>query len=105
MQGNKMQEILSLAATLAVLVALSGVLPIVSVVSAIAQEARPTEVARSVAPTKKHRAETIDVDRLTLDSDFTIFMRHDCPPELRLRALRKLWTLLPPAPIDDSAPI
>jgi hypothetical protein len=98
-----MQEILSLAATIAVLVALSGLLPIMSVGSATAQEGPPIEIAKALPVPEKHRAESIDIDALTLDSDFTIFMRRDCPPELRLRALRKLWTLLPQNPVNETA--
>lgn len=47
---------------------------------------------------------TQDLDALTLDSDFTQFMRDDCPDDLRLRALRRLWTLIPGnTVVEDSA--
>ena len=98
-----MQEILSWTATLVVLVALSGILPIMSAGPAAAQEGPPIEIARALPAPERHRAESIDIDALTLDSDFTIFMRRDCPPELQLRALRKLWTLLPQNPVDETA--
>ena len=51
--------------------------------------AAPSAAARSAA--------TLDLDALTLESDFTPFMRRDCPEPLRRRALRKLWNLLPQA--------
>jgi hypothetical protein len=44
-----------------------------------------------------HPAEAVDIGALTLASDFTVFMRRDCPEPLRRSALRKLWSLLPQA--------
>jgi len=41
------------------------------------------------------RFEATDVDGLTLESDFSIFLREDCPPDLRKNALQRLWHLLP----------
>lgn len=99
-----MQHMLSVVATFAVLVAMSGIVPIMIAVSAAAQEVRPIEIARSVGQ-EQQRAETIDINSLTLDSDFSVFMRPGCPAELRLKALRKLWMLLPPVPIDENAAI
>lgn len=32
-----------------------------------------------------------DIDSLTYESDFTVFMRKGVPPDLRRRALQKLW--------------
>ena len=100
-----MQHMLSVVATFAVLVAMSGIVPIVIAVSAAAQEVRPIEIARSAGGQEQQRAETIDIDSLTLDSDFSVFMRPSCPAELRLKALRKLWMLLPPVPTDENAAI
>jgi hypothetical protein len=99
-----MQHMLSVVATFAVLVAMSGIVPIIIAVSTAAQEVRPIEIARSVGQ-EQQRAETIDINSLTLDSDFSVFMRPGCPAELRLKALRKLWMLLPPVPIDENAAI
>ena len=47
----------------------------------------------------------IDIDDLTLDSDFTIFMGPDVPPELRNKALRKLWKLMPQGPVEPNSAI
>ena len=45
-----------------------------------------------------------DIQNLSLDSDFRRFMRADCSPGVRLKALRQLWRLLPWPTIDlDSA--
>lgn len=99
-----MQNIAGLIATLGVLVAMSGILPIASMTAAMAQEVSSRETASlSQAPQRKVRLETIDVNALTLESDFTAFMTGDCPPDLQIKALRKLWALLPPAPIDENA--
>jgi hypothetical protein len=50
------------------------------------------------------RFEATDVDGLTLESDFSIFMREDCPPDLRKNALQRLWHLLPrnEVPVGDA---
>jgi hypothetical protein len=44
---------------------------------------QPAEIAPEDLP---------DIDTLHKDSDFTVFMREGVPEELKLRALRKLWT-------------
>ncbi len=41
---------------------------------------------------ERHPAEDIDIDSLTKDSDFTIFMQKGVSSALRRKALRKLWT-------------
>lgn len=46
-----------------------------------------------------------DIDTLTLASDFAPFMRQDCPEDLRLKALRRLWPLLPRSAIDEQSAI
>ncbi len=40
----------------------------------------------------RHRAEDIDIDSLTKESDFTVFMEKGVPTAVRRQALRKLWT-------------
>jgi hypothetical protein len=104
-QEGKMQNLLSTAATLAVLVALSGILPMTDIASASAQEARLGVNASSADALERSRPETVDIDALTLSSDFTVFMSSDCSPELQLKALRKLWTLLPPTLLEENAAI
>jgi len=37
----------------------------------------------------------IDIEGLTANSDFTIFMKQGVPCDLQTRALRKLWTTDP----------
>mgnify|MGYP000079585839 CR=1 FL=1 len=39
-----------------------------------------------------HPAAGIDIDSLTKDSDFTVFMQKAVPAAVRRKALRKLWT-------------
>lgn len=41
---------------------------------------------------ERHPAEDIDIDALTKESDFTVFMQKGVPQEVKRRALRKLWT-------------
>jgi hypothetical protein len=48
---------------------------------------------------------TASVDELTLESDFTTFMRNDCPEDIRLQAMRRLWTLMPREPFEESSAI
>jgi hypothetical protein len=40
------------------------------------------------------RAVPVDITALTIDSDFTVFMRKGVPEEARQAALRRLWVLL-----------
>lgn len=44
------------------------------------------------ADRERHPAEDIDIESLTKESDFTIFMQKGVPAALKKRALRKLWT-------------
>lgn len=46
--------------------------------------------------------EQIDIDALTYDSDFKIFMKSWVPGALRQRALRKLWTSNPTLAVLDG---
>lgn len=50
-------------------------------------------------------AAPIAIEGLTLGSDFTVFMTKDCPDDVRLRALRRLWTLMPHEPFDENSAI
>jgi hypothetical protein len=45
------------------------------------------------------------IDELTLGSDYTVFMRNDCPEWVRQAALRRLWTRLPPAEVPENGAI
>ena len=36
----------------------------------------------------------IGIGALTIDSDFTVFMRNDVPEDVRTAALRRLWVLM-----------
>lgn len=57
----------------------------------------PAPAVRAILPA--------DIDALTLASDFAPFMRQDCPEDLRLKALRRLWTLLPRSAIEEQSAI
>jgi hypothetical protein len=46
-----------------------------------------------------------DIDALTLDSDFAPFMHPSCAEEVRLGAMRRLWTLLPTAELAENSAI
>ncbi len=46
---------------------------------------------RSVA---SHPAALIDLNALTVDTDFTVFMRKDLPEDVHRAALRRLWVLM-----------
>jgi Protein of unknown function (DUF3306) len=59
-----------------------------------------------VAPASAYDPETLweqkDLDALTAQSDFTVFMREDVPEDVRKLALRRLWTLMNlPVSCDD----
>jgi hypothetical protein len=55
--------------------------------------------ARSAA---RHPATRFDIDALTAESDFTVFMRKEVPEDLRGAALRGLWALMKlPASCDE----
>jgi hypothetical protein len=73
-------------------------LTIVAAAPAVAEQAYLTPLpAAAVAegqPSARHPASLVDVGSLTIDSDFTVFMREDVPEDVRRIALRKLWTLM-----------
>lgn len=46
-------------------------------------------------PAQPHPTEDIDIDSLTADSDFTVFMAKGVPAAIKRKALRKLWTTDP----------
>lgn len=46
--------------------------------------------------------EAVDIETLTYDNDFTIFMKSWVPGPLRQRALRKLWTTNPALAVLDG---
>jgi Protein of unknown function (DUF3306) len=49
-----------------------------------------------------HRAALVEIDALTAESDFTIFMHEDVPEGVRRVALRRLWVLMNlPVSCDD----
>lgn len=66
------------------------------------------EDARDVPPDDETRQrwieelEAVDIDTLTYDNDFTIFMKSWVPGPLRQRALRKLWTTNPALAVLDG---
>jgi len=41
-----------------------------------------------------HPARVIDIEALTLESDFTVFMASDVPEDVRRTGLRRLWALM-----------
>ncbi|HEY7552827.1 MAG TPA: DUF3306 domain-containing protein [Hyphomicrobiaceae bacterium] len=71
-------------------------LTIVAAAPAVAEQASFTPAA-AVAEGRLsagHPASLVDIGSLTIDSDFTVFMRKDVPEDVRRIALRKLWTLM-----------
>lgn len=86
---------------LVVAILISAALP------AAAQDSRQENVASLAVPAPQIRQalETVDIDSLTLESDFKVFMTRECAEEIRLKALRRLWSLMPPAALDDNPAI
>lgn len=65
-------------------------------------EAEPTvEPVRFTPPAVRHPTELIDLDSLTLESDFTVFMAAGVPENVRNAALRRLWRMLHQEPEDQ----
>jgi hypothetical protein len=73
-------------------------LTVVATVPAVAEQAPSTPLpAAAVAEgplSARHPASLVDIGSLTIDSDFTVFMRKEVPEDVRRIALRKLWTLM-----------
>lgn len=52
----------------------------------------PSAFGTARAVGRQSRRTEIDIDSLTKDSDFTVFMRPGVPEDVQRKALRKLWT-------------
>ena len=76
--------------------------------SADGQASAASADARDVPPDDQTRQrwieelEAVDIETLTYDNDFTIFMKSWVPGPLRQRALRKLWTTNPALAVLDG---
>jgi Protein of unknown function (DUF3306) len=88
----------SVVLQMACLLALSSATPVLLSHTASAQDGANRGVlgdqpamAESI-PAATDQQSLPDVELLTKDADFTIFMRPEVPEEVRIRALRKLWT-------------
>jgi hypothetical protein len=68
---------------------------------------RNADIVASIPSPRHDRAENCleqEIHSLSAESDFTVFLQQDCAPDVKLKALRHLWRLLPQAPIAfDSA--
>ena len=79
-----------------------------AVSSADGQPLVAPEDARDEPPDEETRQrwieelEAVDIETLTYDNDFTIFMKSWVPGPLRQRALRKLWTTNPALAVLDG---
>jgi hypothetical protein len=73
-------------------------LTIVVAASAVAEQASVTPLpAAAVAEGRlsaRHPASLVDIGSLTINSDFTVFMRKDVSEDVRRGALRRLWVLM-----------
>jgi len=58
----------------------------------VSADADAGEETGEAAEPARHPAEDIDIDSLTKESDFTVFMEKGVPTAVRRQALRKLWT-------------
>lgn len=66
--------------------------------AAVPEPPETSEAAQAAAEDgerERHPAEDIDIDSLTAESDFSIFMQKGVPSAVRQKALRKLWTANP----------
>jgi hypothetical protein len=63
--------------------------------SEIASAAPVPPARQAEADAETDRPALPDIESLTEQSDFSVFMRDDVPPDLRTRALQKLWRLDP----------
>jgi hypothetical protein len=70
----------------------------VAAAPAVAEQASFTPLAAAAVAegrlSARHPASLADIGSLTIDSDFTVFMRKDVPEDVRRVALRKLWILM-----------
>jgi hypothetical protein len=55
---------------------------------------KPNDQPTALATTPQEQS-LPDIESLTKDADFTVFMRPGVPDEVRVKALRRLWTLDP----------
>jgi hypothetical protein len=81
-------------------------LTIVAAAPAVAEEAYfaplPAAAVAEGRLSARHPASLVDIGSLTIDSDFTVFMREDVPEDVRTAALRRLWVLMKlPVSCDD----
>jgi hypothetical protein len=92
---------------IAVYAVVLGCVPIGGAFPAAAQDERPHLVASRGEPALQPRRaqEAIDIGSLTWESDFTAFMTQTCPDEVRSKALKRLWSLMPPVVLEENAPI
>jgi hypothetical protein len=92
---------------IAVYAILIGCLPITGAFSAAAQDKPPHVLASRGEPELQERRmpEAIDIGSLTWESDFTAFMTATCPEEVRSKALRRLWSLMPLVVLDENPAI
>lgn len=78
--------------------ALAVMLTIVAAAPAVAEQAYftplPTTEIVEGQVSAKNLTSLADIGSLTVDSDFTVFMRNDVPEDVRRIALRKLWILM-----------
>jgi hypothetical protein len=64
-------------------------------------------IAATITPSaaqqsRVHPAALIDIDAMTAESDFSVFMGKDVPEDVRRAALRRLWVLMQlPVSCDD----
>ena len=92
---------------IAVYAVILGCLPITGAFPAAAQDKGPHVLASRSEPALQERRmpEAIDIGSLTWESDFTAFMTEACPEEVRSKALRRLWSLMPPVVLDENPAI
>jgi Protein of unknown function (DUF3306) len=83
-----------------------GLSAVAAALPAAAQDARQEIVALSEPAARERPAPwATDPGSLTWESDFTPFMASECPEQLRLTALRRLWNLLPPVVLEQNPAI
>jgi hypothetical protein len=81
-----------------------GYLPAFAILLALSVAARSQDIGSdklagapsSALEQQIERCLALDVERLTLDSDYSAFMSPTCPTDVQVQALRRLWRQLPP---------